>query len=325
MRDKSPMNVQDLVKVVETTISTTEKKSLHGRHRIELGLFLQLARLTTNRPQAILNLRYPHIQVSLLRDPRGGPHRIVIEFTFEFTKDWLGAKDANNYILPEIIFNPSLVLSPHVFLLDRLFADRAFDRVDGKEVLASASQLPQIQIREECSGLKLQIEPGMDDVPVLRTSEKTLNGTGISPAKLLPCSTLEPWVEKMGENTSIRKATLPYSLCYGSVTALDSSSMNDSRHILVMHHADIRTFLELYLGERISNRLPTIIHGLDPEGDLMRAACRMSRTVDLNRPQRPTTEQTFSLNQLKVVRKLIRQRDEIVRPFQSPGQSTKNT
>jgi hypothetical protein len=88
------MDVKDLAKVVETTISTTEKKFGHGRHRIELGLFLQLAGLTTDRTQAILNLRYRHIQVSLLRDPRGGPHRILIKFNFEFTKEWLGAKDA---------------------------------------------------------------------------------------------------------------------------------------------------------------------------------------------------------------------------------------
>lgn len=88
------MDVEDLTKVVETTVSTTKKKFGHGRHRIELALFLQLAGLTTNRPQAILNLRYRHIQVSLLRDPQGGPHRIVIEFTFEFTKEWLGSKDA---------------------------------------------------------------------------------------------------------------------------------------------------------------------------------------------------------------------------------------
>jgi hypothetical protein len=93
-RDKPPMDVEDLTKVVETTVSTTKKKFGHGRHRIELALFLQLAGLTTNRPQAILNLRYRHIQVSLLRDPQGGPHRIIIEFTFEFTKEWLGAKDA---------------------------------------------------------------------------------------------------------------------------------------------------------------------------------------------------------------------------------------
>jgi hypothetical protein len=61
---------------------------------VATGLFLQLAGLTTNRPQAILNLRYRHIQVSLLRDPQGYPHRIVIEFTLEFTKEWLGAKDS---------------------------------------------------------------------------------------------------------------------------------------------------------------------------------------------------------------------------------------
>jgi hypothetical protein len=88
------MDVEDLAKVVETTVSTTEKKFGHGRHRIELALFLQLAGLTTNRHQAILSLRYRHIHVSLLRDPQGGPHRTIIEFTFEFTKEWLGAKDA---------------------------------------------------------------------------------------------------------------------------------------------------------------------------------------------------------------------------------------
>lgn len=88
------MDVEDLTKVVETTVSTTKKKLGHGRHRIELALFLQLAGRTTNRPQAILNLQYRHIQVSLLRDPQGGPHRIIIEFIFEFTKEWLGANEA---------------------------------------------------------------------------------------------------------------------------------------------------------------------------------------------------------------------------------------
>ena len=82
------MYVEDLTKVVETTISTTKKKFGHSQHRIELGLFLQLAGLTANRPQAILDLRYRHMLISLLRDPRGGPHRIVIEFTFEFTKEF---------------------------------------------------------------------------------------------------------------------------------------------------------------------------------------------------------------------------------------------
>lgn len=41
----------------------------------------------------------------------------------------------NTYILPKIIFNPSLILSPHVFLLGLFFTDHVFNRVDSKEVL----------------------------------------------------------------------------------------------------------------------------------------------------------------------------------------------
>ena len=92
-RAKDPMYVEDLAWTLETTITTTRKKFGHGRHRIELSLFLQLAGLTINRPSAILSLLYRHIRVSILRDDQGGPHRIMIEFTFEFTKQFLGMKD----------------------------------------------------------------------------------------------------------------------------------------------------------------------------------------------------------------------------------------
>jgi hypothetical protein len=31
--------------------------------------------------------------VTILRDPEGGPNRILLEFSFEFTKNFLGIKD----------------------------------------------------------------------------------------------------------------------------------------------------------------------------------------------------------------------------------------
>jgi hypothetical protein len=98
----------------------------------------------------------------------------------------------NTYILPEIIFDPSLVLSPHIFLLGLLFADHAFVRVDGEEVLLSANQLSRLRIRDECNELRLQLDPELDDVPVFRMSERSLHGIGISPDQPLPYSTLEP-------------------------------------------------------------------------------------------------------------------------------------
>ena len=41
-----------------------------------------------------LTLCYRHIVVTLLRDPEGGPRQILFEFTYEFTKEYLGSKDA---------------------------------------------------------------------------------------------------------------------------------------------------------------------------------------------------------------------------------------
>jgi hypothetical protein len=92
-REKPCMYHEDLKEVLRTNLTTTEKKFGLGRLRIQLQLFMQLAGFTANRPNAILSLCYRHIMVTLLRDPEGGPHRVLLEFTFEFTKQYLGIKD----------------------------------------------------------------------------------------------------------------------------------------------------------------------------------------------------------------------------------------
>lgn len=58
------------------------------------------------------------------------------------------------------------VLSPHVFLLGLIFADHAFDRVEGEEILVSASHIPRLRIRDGCNELPLRIDPALDDVPI---------------------------------------------------------------------------------------------------------------------------------------------------------------
>ena len=88
------VDVEDLAGIIQTNLTTTKKKHEHRRHRIQIAFFLQLARFSANRPQAVLDLCYRHITVTPLRDPLGGPHRILLEFTYEFTKQFLGTKDA---------------------------------------------------------------------------------------------------------------------------------------------------------------------------------------------------------------------------------------
>lgn len=85
-----------------------------------------------------------------------------------------------------------------------------------------------------------------------------------------------------------------------------------------MHHADTRTFLRYYLSRRINKNLLAIIRGLNPEDDIMRAACRMSRSIDPNRPQELTTAQSSSVNQDPEIADLIRRCDELSRQMGRP-------
>lgn len=106
-----------------------------------------------------------------------------------------------------------------------MFADRAFKRVDGEEVLVSADQLLHLYIPDGCNELPLLLDPALDDVPILRQTERTLQGISISANKPLLYSTLLPWVKKVGAITGFRQVARPYSLRYGAGKALDSSGV----------------------------------------------------------------------------------------------------
>ncbi|KAF5131527.1 hypothetical protein E5D57_007882 [Metarhizium anisopliae] len=88
------MTINDLKEQIETTLSTTKKSFDLGELRILAVLFLLLLAPAGSRPTSILRLRFGDIRVALARDPEGGPHKILIRFTLEFTKSYLGTKDA---------------------------------------------------------------------------------------------------------------------------------------------------------------------------------------------------------------------------------------
>lgn len=88
------MTINDLKEQIEATVSTTRKSFDLGELRILAVLFLLLLAPAGARPLAILRLRFRDIRVVLARDPEGGPHKLLIQFTPEFTKTYLGTKDA---------------------------------------------------------------------------------------------------------------------------------------------------------------------------------------------------------------------------------------
>ncbi|KZF22621.1 hypothetical protein L228DRAFT_246969 [Xylona heveae TC161] len=88
------MDSHDVLEFLQVNLTSTGLAYKLGRHRLQLGLFTLSGFITANRPKATLELRYRHLRVTLLRDPRDGPHRILLEFTYEFTKTYLGMKEA---------------------------------------------------------------------------------------------------------------------------------------------------------------------------------------------------------------------------------------
>lgn len=88
------MRAEDELELLKTPWLSYEIAFDHERHRIALGLILQLAGNTGNRPGALLALRSRYIKLFLLPDPAGGEQpRVLMEITFQYTKGYLAEKD----------------------------------------------------------------------------------------------------------------------------------------------------------------------------------------------------------------------------------------
>ncbi|CDM32842.1 Protein of unknown function DUF3435 [Penicillium roqueforti FM164] len=108
-RPKATIYVEDVAEFARVILSTTEMTFPYSC-----------------RPGALLKLRFQDLKLTLVRDPNGGRPQLFIYLRPEFTKTFLGEKESNTFPIPEIIFDPTLVLSPYVFLLGILFRIGAF-------------------------------------------------------------------------------------------------------------------------------------------------------------------------------------------------------
>ncbi|PYH76328.1 hypothetical protein BO82DRAFT_407201 [Aspergillus uvarum CBS 121591] len=86
---KTPVYIEDIGPFNETILSTQEKKFYLGFQRIQVCLFNSLALFTVHRRNALLSMQFKDLQISLQKDPRGGPPIPMIELTPEGTKKFL--------------------------------------------------------------------------------------------------------------------------------------------------------------------------------------------------------------------------------------------
>ncbi|KAG9229421.1 hypothetical protein BJ875DRAFT_537715 [Amylocarpus encephaloides] len=226
-----------------------------GWLRIQLILFYQLVGITSNRPEALVQLRYRHLKLTLIRDYNSPRPRLFIELTAEFTKGFLGMKDVNEFKIPEIIYDPTLVLSPHTFLLGMLFKVQAFKSPS----IVSPEKLYSLIVLNRMNEQQLPLKDELSDDFVFYQTVETACGVALARQLQLSSDSVRYRIKIGGQITGFAQVTKPYVLRDGAAKALNESPDN-------------------------------IYRGQAPQRDLMRFACSISRSIDPRRPRKLTTE-----------------------------------
>ncbi|OJD15250.1 hypothetical protein AJ78_04472 [Emergomyces pasteurianus Ep9510] len=111
---------------------------------------------------------------------------------------------------------------------------------------------------------------------------------------------------------TIRQIVRPYSLLYSARKALNNSKhISDAVRSLIFQHSDPKTFLKYYLHRKMNKNVRAVVQGLDPQKQIICAACRMISTVKPRRSQEITTEESSSVNQQSYIKKLIKKHDHL--------------
>ncbi|KGY15246.1 hypothetical protein PABG_11827 [Paracoccidioides brasiliensis Pb03] len=194
----------------------------------------------------------------------GGTPRLTTEFTAEFTKGRLGMKDQNTFRLREIIFDPTLILSPHVFLLGMLFHIKAFKYL----LITGAETLYDLGVLEGLNYQKVPLRNNLDDKFVFGQAVREADAVHLFHELKLSSSSVRYRMKKDGAITGFEVITKPYGYtAKGTYNSLQN---------LVLQHSSIDIFLKHYLDRDITVDVLSIYRGLEPQWELMRLASSMS-------------------------------------------------
>ncbi|CAG8198775.1 unnamed protein product [Penicillium nalgiovense] len=281
-RKKTPVYIEDIGPFNETILSTQEKKFHLGFQRIQVCLFNSLGIFTLHRKSALLSLQFKDLQISLQKDPRGGPPVPMIELTPEGTKKFLGLTKLTTFALPEIVYGPSLVICPHTLLFGILFHARAF-RNQG---LTSKAQLRKLFISKGCEQLLVPLDPKKSEWYIFCKTELVKGVPTIQRTIQMPKSAISTLLVTFGEIRGWKGAFHAHQFRYGSGKVINESGwVSKEQHMLIMKHASPRTFLNHYHPLQIDTDMIRVICGLDPDVELMRVVTRQSRWRDTRRPR----------------------------------------
>lgn len=130
----------------------------------------------------------------------------------------------NTFPIPEIIYDPTLVLSLHVFLLGMLFRIGAFKNVslDGP-VVNCPENLYSLGILNGLNQQELKLKDEILDQFVFYQAIREADGVRIALDQQLSSATVRYRMKWGGEITGFEQVTKPYGLRYGAAKAFNDS------------------------------------------------------------------------------------------------------
>jgi Protein of unknown function (DUF3435) len=132
--------------------------------------------------------------------------------------------DRNEFKIPEIIFDPTLVLSPHVCLLGMLFHIQGFKTISTTgPVLDCPENLYSLRVLNGLGQQELKLKDEIRDEFVFCQTVRETTGHRIALEKQLTASTVRSRMRRGGEITGFEQVTKPYLLRYAGAKAFNSS------------------------------------------------------------------------------------------------------
>ncbi|KMP10241.1 hypothetical protein CIRG_09922 [Coccidioides immitis RMSCC 2394] len=231
----SGLSKDTIVKVedVVAQVSTEKELALVGRPKKNMYIedvaeFTQVI-LTTTEMTYVCNSGRPQLFVFLKP---------------EFTKRFLGNKAPNKFKVPEIIFDPTLVLSPHICLLTMLFHIGGFKSISTTgPVLDSAEKLYSAKVLDGKGQQPLLLK----DKFVFCQTEPTPTRFKICLDQRMTASMVSSRMRRASEITGFEEVAHPYNLCYAGAKAFNNSEeVMEALQNVMLQHADIHTFVKHY-------------------------------------------------------------------------------
>ncbi|KAE8404947.1 hypothetical protein BDV37DRAFT_100525 [Aspergillus pseudonomiae] len=306
-RANVPVYIEDMVPFNETILQTQKRRFHLGFQRIILCLYNTIGLFTVNRKQAMLHLQFKHLQITLQRDPHGGPPVRMIEIDPQFVKSVLGMYKVNTFALPEIIYGVSLVFSPHVLLFSILFYIKAFEAPH----LTSMEDLRRLFIEDGRQEMPLPLKKEMDNYYVFPKVDVIDGEPRILWETRMNGSTLDGQLRSFSEIHGFLNHFFSHQFRYGGGELLDQSGfVSEAQRNVIMAHASSRTFIKHYRPRRHTG-LQEVMCGIDPDEELSRAVTRMSRWIDKRRPRYLSDAEKASVENDPELQSAIREQVEL--------------